>query len=165
MVLGNLQGPDGHAGAGHAAQPPGPPAALPLASGLAVTLGNATQVAQIREEKSTLEQILGLSSDGILLLDGKGRVRVWNQAMERITGVPADEAVGLPYNEWLAGRDHDGRPVRLEDLLATATPGAPGPPRRCRSGPRRGWSGGCAATTRCSTRAGSGPPTWSSSTT
>jgi PAS domain S-box-containing protein len=97
----------------------------PLASGLAVTLGNATQVAQIKEEKSTLEQILGLSSDGILLLDGKGRVRVWNQAMERITGVPADEAVGLPYNEWLAGRDHDGRPVRLEDLLAAATPERP----------------------------------------
>ena len=62
----------------------------PLASGLAVTLGNATQVAQIKEEKSTLEQILGLSSDGILLLDGKGRVRVWNQAMERICGVASD---------------------------------------------------------------------------
>jgi signal transduction histidine kinase len=89
----------------------------PLASGLAVTLGNATQVAQIKEEKSTLEQILGLSSDGILLLDGKGRVRVWNQAMERITGVPAEEAVGLPYNEWLAGRGHDGRPVRLSEGL------------------------------------------------
>jgi PAS domain S-box-containing protein len=97
----------------------------PLASGLAVTLGNATQVAQIKEEKSTLEQILGLSSDGILLLDGKGRVRVWNQAMERITGVPADEAVGLPYNEWLAGLDPDGKPVRLEDLLAAASPASP----------------------------------------
>jgi PAS domain S-box-containing protein len=92
----------------------------PLASGLAVTLGNATQMAQIKEEKSTLEQILGLSSDGILLLDGKGRVRVWNQAMERITGVPADEAVGLAYNEWLAGPDHGGKLVRLEDLLAKA---------------------------------------------
>jgi PAS domain S-box-containing protein len=97
----------------------------PLASGLAVTLGNATQVAQIKEEKSTLEQILGLSSDGILLLDGKGRVRVWNQAMERITGVAADDAVGLPYNELLAGHDHDGKPVRLEDLLAAATPERP----------------------------------------
>ena len=97
----------------------------PLASGLAVTLGNATQVAQIKEEKSTLEQILGLSSDGILLLDGKGRVRVWNQAMERITGVPDDDAVGLPYNELLAGLDHDGKLVRLEDLLAAATPAGP----------------------------------------
>jgi PAS domain S-box-containing protein len=97
----------------------------PLASGLAVTLGNATQVAQIKAEKSTLEQILGLSSDGILLLDGKGRVRVWNQAMERITGVAAEEAVGLAYNEWLAGPDHDGRLVRLEDLLAETGPDNP----------------------------------------
>ena len=90
-----------------------------------MTLGNATQVAQIKEEKSTLEQILVLSSDGILPLDGKGRVRIWNQAMERITGVPADEAVGLPYNEWLAGHDHDGKLVRLEELLAAATPASP----------------------------------------
>jgi PAS domain S-box-containing protein len=97
----------------------------PLASGLAVTLGNATQVAQIKAEKSTLEQILGLSSDGILLLDGKGRVRVWNLAMERITGVPAEEAVGLAYNEWLAGPDHHGRLVRLEDLLAETGPDNP----------------------------------------
>jgi PAS domain S-box-containing protein len=125
MVLGNLDRPDA---------PPGPGMRLsrqdlqllsPLTSGLAVILGNATQVAQIKEEKSTLEQILGLSSDGILLLDGKGRVWVWNQAMERITGVPADEAVGLPYNEWLAGHDHDGELVRLEELLAAATPASP----------------------------------------
>jgi PAS domain S-box-containing protein len=45
--------------------------------------------------------------------------------MERITGVPADEAVGLPYNEWLAGHDHDGKLVRLEELLAAATPAEP----------------------------------------
>jgi PAS domain S-box-containing protein len=123
IVLGNLDRPG--TGAGMRLGRQDLQLLSPLASGLAVTLGNATQVAQIKEEKSTLEQILGLSSDGILLLDGKGRVRVWNQAMERITGVAADEAVGLPYNEWLAGRDHDGKLVRLEDLLAAATPANP----------------------------------------
>jgi PAS domain S-box-containing protein len=125
IVLGNLRRPGGPAGAGMRLGRQDLQLLSPLASGLAVTLGNATQVAQIKEEKSTLEQILGLSSDGILLLDGKGRVRVWNQAMERICGVPADEAVGLPYNEWLAGLDHDGKLVRLEDLLAAATPASP----------------------------------------
>lgn len=126
IVLGNLRS-DRHAEAGAGMRLGRQDLQLlsPLASGLAVTLGNATQVAQIKEEKSTLEQILGLSSDGILLLDGKGRVRVWNQAMERITGVPADDAVGLPYNELLAGLDHDGKLVRLEDLLAAATPAGP----------------------------------------
>jgi PAS domain S-box-containing protein len=126
IVLGNLRS-DRHAEAGAGMRLGRQDLQLlsPLASGLAVTLGNATQVAQIKEEKSTLEQILGLSSDGILLLDGKGRVRVWNQAMERITGVPGDDAVGLPYNELLAGLDHDGKLIRLEDLLAAATPASP----------------------------------------
>ena len=126
IVLGNLRSDRrAEAGAGMRLGRQDLQLLSPLASGLAVTLGNATQVAQIKEEKSTLEQILGLSSDGILLLDGKGRVRVWNQAMERITGVPDDEAVGLPYNELLAGLDHDGKLVRLEDLLAAATPAGP----------------------------------------
>jgi PAS domain S-box-containing protein len=126
IVLGNLRS-DRHAEAGAGMRLGHQDLQLlsPLASGLAVTLGNATQVAQIKEEKSTLEQILGLSPDGILLLDGKGRVRVWNQAMERITGVPGDDAVGLPYNELLAGLDHDGKLIRLEDLLAAATPAGP----------------------------------------
>jgi PAS domain S-box-containing protein len=148
IVLGNLR-QDRHAEAGAGMRLGRQDLQLlsPLASGLAVTLGNATQVAQIKEEKSTLEQILGLSSDGILLLDGKGRVRVWNQAMERICGVASDDAVGLPYNEPLAGLDHDGKLVRLEDLLAAATPARPRPRPRCRSAPPRAWSGGCAATT------------------
>jgi PAS domain S-box-containing protein len=123
IVLGNLSRSEGGAGMRLGRQDL--QLLSPLASGLAVTLGNATQVAQIKEEKSTLEQILGLSSDGILLLDGKGRVRVWNQAMERITGVAAEEAVGLAYNEWLAGLDPDGKLVRLEDLLAAASPSNP----------------------------------------
>jgi PAS domain S-box-containing protein len=97
----------------------------PLASGLAVSISNATRLAQIKEEKSKLEQILGHSSDGILLLDGKGRVRLWNQAMERITGVPAEEATGLAYNEWLAGPDPGGKTVTLESLLAETGPDNP----------------------------------------
>jgi PAS domain S-box-containing protein len=97
----------------------------PLASGLAVSISNATRLAQVNEEKSKLEQILSHSSDGILLLDGKGRVRLWNQAMERITGVPSEDAVGLAYNEWLAGPDPSGNRVTLETLLADTGPDNP----------------------------------------
>jgi Histidine kinase-, DNA gyrase B-, and HSP90-like ATPase len=78
IVLGNLDRPEAAAGAGMRLGRQDLQLLSPLAFGLAVTLGNATQVARIKEEKSTLEQILGLSSDGIPLLDGKGRVRVWN---------------------------------------------------------------------------------------
>ena len=116
-------------------------------------------MAQIKEETSTLEQILGLSSDGILLLDGKGRVRVWNQAMEGITGVPA-EAVGLPYNELLAGPDHGGKLVRLEDLLAAASPARP----RASSEVQIRTSECLERWLRCNHsllyEGGSGPPTW-----
>ncbi|HEV8652200.1 MAG TPA: ATP-binding protein [Actinomycetes bacterium] len=126
ILLGDLGGPRRRLG-GMAARFSGRDLQLlsPLASGLAVTLSNATQVAQLKEEKSKLEQILGLSSDGILLLDGRGRVRLWNEAMERITGVPGDEAVGLAYNEWLAGPDPSGTLVTLEDLLAGTGPANP----------------------------------------
>jgi signal transduction histidine kinase len=37
----------------------------------------------------------------------------------------AEEAVGLAYNESLAGLDHDGKLVRLEDLLAETGPDNP----------------------------------------
>ena len=50
--------------------------------------------------------------------------------------------------------------VPLEDLLAAATPSAHGPRPRSGSASPRAWSAGCAATTRCCTRTGSGPPTW-----
>ncbi len=75
--------------------------------------------------REVLARILGLSSDGILLLDGTGRVRLWNEAMERITGVPGEEAAGLPYDRWLAGPDPGGAVVTLEGLLAGTGPGNP----------------------------------------
>jgi PAS domain-containing protein len=161
IVLGNLDRPDA---------PPGPGMRLgrqdlqllsPLTSGLAVTLGNATQVAQIEEEKSTLEPILGLSSDGILLLDGKGRVRVWNQAMERITRGPGRRG-GRPAPQRVAGRSRPRRQAGpAGGAVGRGHPGsARGPPPRCRSAPPRAGGAGCAATTRCCTRAASGPPMW-----
>jgi signal transduction histidine kinase len=58
--------------------------------------------------------------------------------MERIAGVVAEEAVALPYNELLAGRDHDGKLVRLEDLLAAASPASPGASSEVRIGTSEG---------------------------
>jgi PAS domain S-box-containing protein len=52
-------------------------------------------------------------------------VRLWNQAMERITGVASEDAVGLAYNEWLAGPDPSGKRVTLETLLAETGPDNP----------------------------------------
>jgi PAS domain S-box-containing protein len=97
----------------------------PLATGLGRSLENAAQVTEVREEKSKLEQIVGLSSDGILLLNGGGLIQLWNTAMERITGIPAEEAVGAPYDSLLAGTDHAGARQTLARLLAGSGPETP----------------------------------------
>ena len=70
------------------------------------------------KDEATLEQLLALSGDGIVMLDRDGRVRLWNRAMERLTGVAAPSALGRRYDDLLAGPDPGGaksalRPVEL----------------------------------------------------
>jgi PAS domain S-box-containing protein len=101
------------------------PLLSPLASGLAGALETAAQMTAVHEEKSKLEQIVGLSSDGILLLDGHGTVQLWNTAMERMTGVSETEATGQHYDDLLAGNDQSGARQALERLLAGSRPDAP----------------------------------------
>jgi PAS domain S-box-containing protein len=101
------------------------PLISPLASGLAGALENAAQMAAVHEEKSKLEQIVALSSDGILLVDGHGTIRLWNAAMERMTGVSEAEASGRHYDELLAGNDQSGARHALQRLLAGSGPDAP----------------------------------------
>jgi PAS domain S-box-containing protein len=77
------------------------------------------------QDTATLQQIIRLSGDGIVLLSTDGRVRLWNRAMERITGVPAPAALGRPYDDLLAGTDPGGEPVTLAALLDAAGPDNP----------------------------------------
>ncbi len=77
------------------------------------------------QDTATLQQIIRLSGDGIVLLSTDGRVRLWNRAMERITGVPASAALGRPYDDLLAGTDPGGEPVTLAALLDAAGPDNP----------------------------------------
>lgn len=48
----------------------------------------------ILEERQSLAEIVATTSDGIFTMDEAGRVRSWNPAMERITGVKAADAAG-----------------------------------------------------------------------
>ena len=77
------------------------------------------------QDTATLQQIIRLSGDGIVLLSRDGRVRLWNRAMERITGVTAATALGRPYDELLAGPDSGGEPATLAALLDGAGPDNP----------------------------------------
>jgi signal transduction histidine kinase len=55
--------------------------------------GQAEEQAR-RADHRRLERTVAGASDGIVLVDGDGRVAVWNEAMARLTGIPAGKALG-----------------------------------------------------------------------
>jgi PAS domain S-box-containing protein len=77
------------------------------------------------QDTATLQQIIRLSGDGIVLLSSDGKVRLWNRAMERITGVTTTAALGRPYDDLLAGLDRSGGRATLDALLDGAGPDNP----------------------------------------
>ena len=58
-------------------------------------LDNARLVEEMGEERTKLSQIVGNSSDGILSVDGEGRIQSWNRAMESLSGRLESEVLGM----------------------------------------------------------------------
>ncbi len=83
----------------------------PLLSALGVAMRGAEHLSRLVEETGKLHAVVDHSSDGILVLDGAGRVQVWNAAMAAISGVPSDLAAGRSLRDLLAAEDSDGHPV------------------------------------------------------
>lgn len=81
-------------------------------------------LARVRGERDRLTRIVDAASDGILLIDGEGRVQVWSPAMERLTGLAADAVRGEPIAAVLgadrrdAGQDPEWLPARGLDAGA-----------------------------------------------
>jgi PAS domain S-box-containing protein len=70
---------------------------LKLAEELARRAAMAIENARLyrdSEERAQAARVLASIGDGVLLTDRDGRVRLWNAAAERITGLPADDVVG-----------------------------------------------------------------------
>jgi PAS domain S-box-containing protein len=65
-----------------------------LAANASVALTNAELYQRLSLEHEQSIAILSNVADGIVAVDRDGRVVLWNAAAERITGVPASEAVG-----------------------------------------------------------------------
>jgi PAS domain S-box-containing protein len=65
-----------------------------LAANAAVALTNAGLYRRVAVEREQSAAILAHIADGIVAVDGDGRVVLWNGAAETITGVPASEALG-----------------------------------------------------------------------
>ncbi|HEX8857809.1 MAG TPA: PAS domain-containing sensor histidine kinase [Actinomycetes bacterium] len=89
------------------------------------TLGPPPRRGRPDQDTATLQQIIRQSGDGIVLLAGDGTIRLWNRAMERLTGVAAARAVGRSYDDLLAGHDPAGEAVTLAAMLDAAGPDHP----------------------------------------
>ncbi|MCW2723294.1 MAG: hypothetical protein JWN35_215 [Frankiales bacterium] len=83
----------------------------PLASALAVALRGAAHVQRLTEETSKLKAVVDQSSDGILVLDGAGRVQLWSPALEHLTGRSEHAALARPLGQLMATLTADGVPV------------------------------------------------------
>jgi PAS domain S-box-containing protein len=106
-------------------------ALLALAANASAALSNAELYQRVALEKGQSEAILANVADGIVAVDREGDVVLWNSAAERITGVPAAEAVGRTPEQALgralalAGEGLPGRlvPIRrgAEDVWLSVT--------------------------------------------
>jgi PAS domain S-box-containing protein len=63
---------------------------------------------EVRTERDRLTLVVDGASDGILLLDRAGEIRVWSRAMEAMTGLAADATVGRPAAEVLTSAVRPG---------------------------------------------------------
>lgn len=58
----------------------------------------------VRADRDRLTRVVDGASDGILLLDAAGEIRVWNPAMASLTGIPGEQAIGRPVAAVLTDR-------------------------------------------------------------
>ncbi len=69
------------------------------------------QALQLATEKSRIEAILSSMSDGVLMTDPEGRITFLNPAVQTLTGITLEDALGRPWHEALAVRTSVGRPL------------------------------------------------------
>ncbi len=79
-----------------------------LAERVSTTLHQVSLLAEVQTERKTLADLIGSSSDGIFSVGSDVRVRLWNPAMERITGVTASAALAVHVSESFRPTDADG---------------------------------------------------------
>jgi len=94
-----------------------------LAERVSSTLHQLSLLNDVSTERRTLADLVTSSSDGIFSVGSDLRVRLWNPAMESITGVPAHDAVGEHVSASFRPTDEHGHPVS-----GSADPGRTGEP-------------------------------------
>src|SRR5581483_5580475 len=89
------------------------------------------QAHQLAAAKSRAEAILSSMSDGVFVTDERAHITYVNRAVEKITGMAADDCLGRPWYEALSVRDRNGQPIdpRSCPIVQVMKSGAPVPPR------------------------------------
>jgi PAS domain S-box-containing protein len=77
-----------------------------LAEEIARRAGHAIENADLyrrAEERAQAARVLATIGDGVCLVDRDGRVRLWNEAAERIVGIVEDDVLGRPVTDAIPG--------------------------------------------------------------
>jgi PAS domain S-box-containing protein len=104
-----------------------------LASQVFVQFENLRLFSETLEQRTQLGDIIAHTSDGIFVVAPDRSILSWNPAMERMTGMPADlavggkleEVLGAPDAEGLTSASHGARPqVEVRDLPLVRSDGS-----------------------------------------
>ena len=90
-----------------------------FAGNASAALSSAELYQSVALEKERSVAILANIADGIVAVDREGDVVLWNAAAERITGVPAEEALGRPPGEVLQRDLQSGDDVAAGERLVS----------------------------------------------
>ncbi|RLC80563.1 MAG: histidine kinase, partial [Chloroflexi bacterium] len=81
----------------------------------AIAVRNVRLYQQVLREKQRLNAIIENSADGVMILDPRGRIQVFNKAMANLTGWDPKDAIGKPCWEVLRLRDAQGNQLCKEN--------------------------------------------------
>jgi PAS domain S-box-containing protein len=71
----------------------------------------------LRESERELTDIISFLPDATLVIDKNGTVLAWNRAMEKMTGVPAEQILGKAEYEYALPFYHERRPITIDLVL------------------------------------------------
>ncbi len=98
-----------------------------IANILAVSIERSDYYAKAIAEKGLSDTVLQSVADGIITVDGSGRIISVNRAFQKMTGVPAQEAVGLPICDvFRYSEDNGDFRLSLGECFETALEGERG---------------------------------------
>jgi len=65
-----------------------------VASRIGMKIENTNSIAEIKSEKDFLDSVIENSDEGILIINSKGDITVWNRFLEKVFGIKRSEVIG-----------------------------------------------------------------------